>query len=176
MWRLPRTSGYSYTRVAAIQTDVHHAGENSTNMTHAFHAQSAYDSHVVRVQQPFISHQQSWTGALLPRKSAPAFTSQPGWVAHKTRLSFSPNTTIEAVRLSQTSVDDMLLGLLDSYHQHVIDTFNTYSRGPTHRSLTNIGRGYNLRGPRLAHHTPDLPNWRSSTFHLRAPPGIRLSI
>jgi hypothetical protein len=33
MWRLPRTSGYSYPRVAAIEIDVHHAGENSTNTT-----------------------------------------------------------------------------------------------------------------------------------------------
>jgi hypothetical protein len=41
---------YSYMRVAAIQTDVHLARENSTNTTHAFHAQSAY------APRPYISH------------------------------------------------------------------------------------------------------------------------
>jgi hypothetical protein len=41
---------YSYMRVAAIQIDVHLAGENSTNTTHAFHAQSAYGP------RPYISH------------------------------------------------------------------------------------------------------------------------
>jgi hypothetical protein len=33
MWRLPRTSGYSYPRVAAIEIDVHPTGENPTNTT-----------------------------------------------------------------------------------------------------------------------------------------------
>jgi hypothetical protein len=42
--------------------------------------------------------QQGWTDALLPRKNAPDSTSQPDWVVRGTCLSFSPNTTIEAVR------------------------------------------------------------------------------
>jgi hypothetical protein len=41
---------YSYMRVAAIQIDVYLAGENSTNTTHAFYAQSAYGP------RPYISH------------------------------------------------------------------------------------------------------------------------
>jgi hypothetical protein len=92
--------------------------------------------------------------ALLLRKSAPDSTSQPDWVAHWTHLSFSPNITIEAVHLSQASIDDRLLGLLVPYHQHVISTFDTYSRGPTHRSLIDTGRGNNLGGADLLHHTP----------------------
>jgi hypothetical protein len=75
-------------------------------------------------------------------------------VAHGTRLSFSLNTAIEAVCLSQASVDGRLLGLLGLYHQYAISTFNTRSRGPTHRSLTDIGRGYNIGGASLPHHTP----------------------
>jgi hypothetical protein len=75
-------------------------------------------------------------------------------VACGTRLSFSPNTAIEAVRLSQASVDDRLLGLLGLYHQHAISTFYTCSRMPNHRSLTNTGGGYNLGGVSLPHHTP----------------------
>jgi hypothetical protein len=46
------------------------------------------------------------------------------------------------------------IGLLDPYHQHVISTFNTCSRVSTPRSLTDTGRGYNLRGVSFPHHTP----------------------
>jgi hypothetical protein len=35
----------------------------------------------------------------------------------------------------------------------VISTFNTCSWGPTHQSLTDNGRGYNLEGAALPHHT-----------------------
>jgi hypothetical protein len=38
-------------------------------------------------------------------------------------------------------------------YQHAISTFNTCSRGPTHRSLTNTGGGYNLWGTGLPHTT-----------------------
>jgi hypothetical protein len=99
------------------------------------------------------SRQQGCTDALLLRKSGPDSTSQPGWVARGTRLSFSPNTTIEVVHLSQAPIDGRLLDLLCSYHQHVISTFNTCSRGPTHRSWTDTGRCYNLGDARLSHHT-----------------------
>jgi hypothetical protein len=62
-------------------------------------------------------------------------------VAHGTCLKFSPNTTIEEVRLSQTSGDGMLLASLGSYHQYVINTSNTCPWGPTHRYLTDTGGG-----------------------------------
>jgi hypothetical protein len=39
-------------------------------------------------------------------------------------------------------------------HQHTIGTFNTCSRGPTHRSLTDTSRRYNLGGADLPHTTP----------------------
>jgi hypothetical protein len=45
------------------------------------------------------------------------------------------------------------IGLLSSYHQHVISTFNTYSWEPTYRSLIDTGEGYNLGGAGLSHHT-----------------------
>jgi hypothetical protein len=63
-------------------------------------------------------------------------------------------STKEVVGLSQASVDSRLLDLPGPYHQYMIVTFNTFSWGPIHRSLTNTGGGYN---------------------HLRAPPGLRLS-
>jgi hypothetical protein len=71
-------------------------------------------------------------------------------VVRGSHLSFSPNTAIEAVRLSQISVDNMLLGLLGPYHRHAIGTFNTYSRVPTPRSLTNIGGDYHIENLRIA--------------------------
>jgi hypothetical protein len=55
---------------------------------------------------------------------------------------------------SQASVDNRLLGLPDPYLWHAIGTFNTCSWGPTHRSLTDTGRGYNLGGVGFVHHTP----------------------
>jgi hypothetical protein len=45
------------------------------------------------------------------------------------------------------------IGLLGTYHQHVISTFNTCSRGSTHRCLTDTGRGYSLGGADLPHHS-----------------------
>jgi hypothetical protein len=76
-----------------------------------FPQQSTYATRILptggpHTWQPSTLAQQSWTDSLLPRKSAPDSTSQPSWVAHGTHLYFSPNTTIEAVRLSQTSIDE----------------------------------------------------------------------
>jgi hypothetical protein len=63
-------------------------------------------------------------------------------------------STKEVVGLSHASVDSRLLALPGPYLWHAIVTFNTYSWGPTHRSLTDTGGCYN---------------------HLRAPPDLRLS-
>jgi hypothetical protein len=78
-----------------------------------------------RTWRPFTGRQQGWTDALLPRKSA-------------------PNTTMEAVRLSQAPADDRLLVLRGPYHQHTINMFNTCSRVLTPRSLIDIGGGYHI--------------------------------
>jgi hypothetical protein len=61
-------------------------------------------------------------------------------------------------------------------YQHAISMFNGCSRWPTHRSLIDIGRGYNLGGAGFPHTTPRPSQPAVSTFHLRAPPGLRLSI
>jgi hypothetical protein len=42
---------------------------------------------------------------------------------------------------SQISIDSRLLGLPGPYHRYAIGMFNTCSRGPTHRSSTDTGRG-----------------------------------
>jgi hypothetical protein len=84
----------------------------------------------IRDNLSWVTDRVGWI-LLLLRKSALDSTSQPGWVARWTHLSFSPNTGIEAVGLIQAPMDDWLLGLPGSYHRHAIDTFNTCSRVPT---------------------------------------------
>jgi hypothetical protein len=110
------------------------------------------------------------------RKSAPDSTSQPGWVVRETRLSFSLNTAIEAVRLSPAPVDDRLLGLPGPYHRHAIGMFNTCSRVPTPQSLTDTGGGYYIENLKIA--IPLSPSFPSegSTDPLMAPPDLKLSI
>jgi hypothetical protein len=63
-------------------------------------------------------------------------------------------STTEVVGISQAFIDSGLLGLLGPYHRYAIDTFNTCSRGLTHRALTDTGGGYN---------------------HLRVPPGLQFN-
>jgi hypothetical protein len=65
--------------------------------------------------------------------------------------------------------------LTESIYQHAIGTFKASSRGPTHRSLIDTGRGYNLGGAGFPHTTPQPSQPMVSTFHLRAPSGLRLS-
>jgi hypothetical protein len=89
--------------------------------------------------------------------------------------SFSPKPAINAVGVKPPYVDHRPLGLLGPYHRHAIGMFNTCSRGLTHRSLTNTGRGYNLEGAGFPHttHQPSQP--MVFTFHLRAPPGLQFN-
>jgi hypothetical protein len=67
-------------------------------------------------------------------------------------------STIEVVGLRQASVDNGLLGLPGTYHQHAIGTFNTCSQELTHRSLTDTGGDYNhLRPPPSLQFNQTLP-------------------
>jgi hypothetical protein len=65
-----------------------------------------------------------------------------------------PRQLLKQWRQSQPSIDNRLLGLLGLYLWHVIDMFNTYSRGSTHRSLIDTGDGYNFEGVDFPDHTP----------------------
>jgi hypothetical protein len=74
-----------------------------------------------------------------------------------------------------TPVDNQLLGLPGPYHRHAIGTFNTCSRGPTERSLIDIGGGYNLGGAGLPHtHSPTFPT-SYPLLPLVAPPGLHFN-
>jgi hypothetical protein len=91
---------------------------------------------------------------LLPRKKGsqhnPQHTGRP---INGSVPNFYPKPTNEVVGLSQAYVDDKLLDLLGSYHQHVIGTFNTCSRRSIHRSLIDTGGGYSLEGVSFLHTT-----------------------
>jgi hypothetical protein len=133
---------------------------NPTNTPHISHAQSVYSP------GPYVSHMinacnLSWVIdrfrriPLLPRKRIP--DSIPGTPADQSAGSHPVSlllSTTEVVGLNQAFVDNRLLSLSGSYHRYAIGTFNTCSRGPTHRSLTDTCGGCN---------------------HLRAPSGLRLS-
>jgi hypothetical protein len=97
------------------------------------------------------------------------------WPIHGSIPSFSPDPAIEVVGVKPPSVDGRLLGLPCPYHRHAIGMFNTCSRGPTHRSLTDTGESYNLRGASLPHTTLRPSRPVVSTFHLRAPPGLQFN-
>jgi hypothetical protein len=160
MWRPPWTSRYSYPRVVVIWIDVYRAGKTRYTRHVCFSHQSTYVTRKLptggpRTWQHFMLTQQSWTDSLLPRKSTPNSTSQPSWVARGTCLSFSPKRNQLSSAL-ETNIywRTCYIGLLNPYHQHVINTFHTCSRGPTHRSLTDTGGGYSLGGADLPYHTP----------------------
>jgi hypothetical protein len=55
---------------------------------------------------------------------------------------------------SHTSINSGLVGLPGPYHRHAIGTFNTCSRGPTERSLTNTRRATTLEVPACHIPTP----------------------
>jgi hypothetical protein len=90
-------------------------------------------------------------------------------------LSFSPTTVNEAVGKRQANVANQLLGLPGPYHRHVIGTFNTCLRGPTHWSLTDTGGGYNLEGADFPYTTPRPSQLTVSPFHQWAPPDLQFT-
>jgi hypothetical protein len=75
--------------------------------------------------------------------------------------------------LPQQPMDNWLLGLLGPYHRYAIGTFNTCSRGPTHRSLTDTGGGCSLEDIDFSHTTFRSFQPTVSPLHLRAPSGLQ---
>jgi hypothetical protein len=85
-----------------------------------------------------------------------------------------PLTTIEAVKKA-THCQQHATRLTGPIYEHAVGTFNTCSRGPTHRFLTDISEGYNFRGAGFPRTTPRPSQPAVSTFHLRVPLSLRLS-
>jgi hypothetical protein len=68
------------------------------------------------------------------------------------------------------------ISLLGAYHQHVIITFNTCSRVPTPRSLTDTSGSYNNGDAGFLHHTTRPSQLMVLLFPLMDPPSLRLTI
>jgi hypothetical protein len=155
MWRLPRTSGYSYLGVAAIRIDVHPAGETRpichthptlsprmvldyTCLTWSTH------SNISRSCQPI------WINSLPLRRRAldtiHNMTADRSVGPYPASLPQQPMKQWGKVKLEGA-------GFTGPIYQHVIGTFNICSWGPTHRSLTDTGGAYNLEGATFPHHT-----------------------
>jgi hypothetical protein len=153
-------NGYSYSRVVVIRINVHPVGETQpTRHICISRGQRIATFHIVinRVEQGHCSREKG-----LPTQSIVRQLTDP-WV----RTQFlSQDNHWSIGGQSQPSVDVWLLGLSGPYLRHAIGTFNTCSWGSTHRSLTDTGGGYNLRGANFLH----LTLWPSQPTVLRFPP------
>jgi hypothetical protein len=98
-----------------------------------------------------------------------------GWPIYGSPPNFSPPHNQWSSRLKPSFYWWQTTRLTGPIYQHAIDMFNTYLRGPTHRSLTDTGGGYNLGGGSFPHTTPRPSQSTISIFYLRALPGLRLS-
>jgi hypothetical protein len=129
-----------------------------------------------RMWQPFARRRQIWIDHIAPEKMGSRHNPQHvGWLIRGSKPIFFPEPANEAGGVSQAPDGDQLLGLPGPYHRHAIGTFNTCSQGPTHRSLTNIGEGYNLGGAGLPRtHSPTIPT-SYLPFPLVAPPSLHFN-
>jgi hypothetical protein len=126
--------------------------------------------------QPFAQSSTDLNRSTAPEKKSSRHNPQhASWLIHGSVPSFSPTIVNEAVGKSQAFIDNRLLGLPGPYHWHVIGTFNTCSQGPTHRSLTDSGGGYNLEGADFPRTTPRPFQSAVFTFHLRVPPNLHFN-
>jgi hypothetical protein len=161
-----------------IWINVHPAWENLTNMTcmlpMPIHVRPSYTScgrslYLVTFHEPSTK---------LSRATAPekrGFWHNPqhaSWPTRRSVPSFSPKPTNEAVgakpsiyRQQATRFTGPISPAYDRYVQYLLT-------GPTHRSLTDTGGGYNIGCADLLHTIPRPFQPVASTFHLRAPPGL----
>jgi hypothetical protein len=75
------------------------------------------------------------------------------WPSPWITLFFLPRDSLRVGERRFDQVVTKLYRLTGSIYQHAIGTFNTYSWGSTHRSLTDTDGGYNLEGAGFSHHT-----------------------
>jgi hypothetical protein len=113
---------------------------------------------------------------LLPRKRAPDITPSPTEWSAGLPPSFSPNTAIETV----IKTKHLLTNKLHRFTRPITpacDRYVQYLHTGANPSVLNWYR-WGLQPCRcwLATPLPDLYNWWSYTFHLMAPPDLRLSI
>jgi hypothetical protein len=87
---------------------------------------------------------------LLLRKKGSRHNPQPDWVIRWSATQFLSQHSHWSSNKSQISVDNRLLHLPGPYHWHAIGTFNTCSRVPTPRSLTDTGWANHIDNLRIA--------------------------
>jgi hypothetical protein len=132
MIRLPQTSGYSNPRVTVIQITVHPAGENPTNTSHAFHAQSR-GSHIATFHTAvnIFEHIHCTREKGLLTQSTARRPSD-SWV----RTQLLSHNSQRAVGKSQAPVDNRLLGLSGLYHR-ACDRYVQYLLAGANRTVLN---------------------------------------
>jgi hypothetical protein len=149
-----------------IWIDVHPAGENLINTTRTLptsvHVCSVYASYG---QSPYMAtfHESptELSRVTAPEKKGSRHNPQhASWPIRWFIPNFTPEPTLKQWGQSQVSVDGRLLGLPTPYHQYAIGTFNTCSRVPTPRSLTDAGGGYHTETSEKPHQFahPSLPS------------------
>jgi hypothetical protein len=153
-----------------IRIDVHPTGENLTNTSRILptpvHARPVYAFYG---QFPYVT-----TFHWLPRsRNMPLHPEEV--LASKDRLA-QPSSwvTLFLLLCDNPGVGERGFSpMITQLHQHAIGTFNTCSRGPTHRSLINTGGGYNLGSAGLPHTHSLTFSISCLHFLLRAPPGLQ---
>jgi hypothetical protein len=135
--------------------------------THDMYASDGQSTYVATFRKPSTALDgpySSW------EKKGSRHHSLPDWVICRSATQFLFQDNHWSSNESQASINNRLHRFTGPI------TFNTCSRGPAHQSLSNTGGGYNLKGVGLPHTTPRPFQPTVSTFHLSAPPGLRLSI
>jgi hypothetical protein len=165
-------SGYSYPRVATIRIDIHTARENPTNTPRTIPTPVPISPYVAPFHESLTELSRPTTQENKGSRHNPQCVADRSMGPYLASL---PSQPMKKWGQSQASINDRLLGLLGSYHQYAIGMFKTCSRGPTHRSLTDAGGGYNLGGAGFPHTTPRPSQLPVSLFHLRAPPGLQFN-
>jgi hypothetical protein len=116
-----------------------------------------------------------WIPLLLRNRDSRLHTQHAGWPICISPPNFSPPHSQWSSRIKLKFCRWQATRLTGPIYQSAISTFNTCSWGATHRSLTDIGGGYNLRGTGFPHTTPRLSQSTVSTFHLRVSPGLQFN-
>jgi hypothetical protein len=129
-----------------------------------------------RMWQPFMLTQQSWTDALLHRKRAPILIhiTSTDWSTGPHHF-LSPNNHWSRTLKPSICWGTRCIGLLDSYQQHAISMFNTFSWGPTHQYLTDTDGGSHIGGVVFPHHSPRPSQLTILHFPRRVPFGLKLT-
>jgi hypothetical protein len=166
---------YSYLRVAVIQIDVHLAGENPINTLHAFHAWFAYGP------RPYISRGPRSPPFASPHKTeACPYTRKKSWqlktdwpdrcLGSPHSFSWQPWSRGERFRPSGCTATSVYWAHITS--MLLVRSMLAHGGQPIGPEPTQAG-ATTLKVSAFHTSLSNLPNRRSSPFHLRAPTGLQ---